>query len=209
MIDKIISHYRIIEKIGAGGMGVIYKAEDTKLDRTVALKFLPPAFATDPTNKERFIQEAKSASALQHSNICTIHEIGETDDGQMYIAMDYYEGETLQSKIEKGKLKIDEAVDYTIQIAKGLQKAHEKGIVHRDIKPSNIVITSDGEAKILDFGLAKFGGQAKLTKSGSTLGTIAYMSPEQARGDEVDHRSDLWSLGVILFEMVTGELPFK
>jgi serine/threonine protein kinase len=209
MIGKTLSHYKILEKIGGGGMGIVYKAEDTKLKRIVALKFLPPAFATDSTTKERFIHEAQAASALQHNNICAIHEIDETDDGQLYIVMDCYEGETLKSKIEKGRLKIEEAVDYTIQIAKGLQKAHEKGIVHRDIKPANVMITEDGVAKILDFGLAKFRGQTKITKSGSTVGTVAYMSPEQARGEEVDHRTDIWSLGVMLYEMVTAELPFK
>lgn len=189
-------------------MGVVYRAEDTKLKRSVALKFLPPAFATDPTLKERFIHEARSASALQHSNICTIHEIDETVDGQMYIVMDYYEGETLKSKIEKGKLHIEEAINYAIQIAQGLQKAHEKGIIHRDIKPANIIITNDGEAKILDFGLSKFKGQTKITKTGSTSGTVSYMSPEQTRGEEVDYRTDIWSFGVMLSEMVTGELPF-
>jgi len=209
MIGKIVSHYKIIERIGGGGMGVVYKAEDTKLKRIVALKFLPPAFATDPTTKERFIHEAQSASALQHSNICTIHEIGETEDGQMYIVMDYYEGETLKLKIEKGKLKIDESMDIAIQIAQGLYEAHQKGIVHRDIKPANIIVTDKGEIKILDFGLAKFKGQTKITKTGSTLGTVAYMSPEQARGEEVDYRTDIWSLGVMLYEMLTGELPFK
>jgi serine/threonine protein kinase/Tfp pilus assembly protein PilF len=208
MIGKTISHYKILERIGGGGMGVVYKAEDTKLKRLVALKFLPPAFATDPTTKERFIHEAQSASALQHNNICAIHEIDETEDGQMYIVMDYYEGETLKLKIEKGKLKIDESMDIAIQIAQGLQKAHEKGIIHRDIKPANIMITTDGEARILDFGLAKFKGQTKITKSGSTVGTVAYMSPEQAKGDEVDNKSDIWSTGVMLYEMQTGKLPF-
>jgi len=209
MIGKTISHYKILERIGGGGMGIVYKAEDTKLDRTVALKFLPPAFATDLTTKERFIHEAKSASALQHSNICTIHEINESEDGQMYIVMDYYEGETLKQKLESGKIDIDTVIDYTIQIAKGLQKAHEKGIIHRDIKPANIMITTDSEVKILDFGLSKIKGKSKLTKTGSTVGTVAYMSPEQAKGEEIDHRTDIWSLGVMLYEMVTGELPFR
>ena len=209
MIGKTISHYKILERIGGGGMGVVYKAEDTKLKRPVALKFLPPAFATDPTTKERFIHEAQSASALDHTNICNIFEIGETEDGQLFISMAYYEGETLKQKLESGKIDIDTAIDYTIQIAKGLLKAHEKNIIHRDIKPDNVIITHDGEAKILDFGLAKFRGQTKITKTGSTLGTVAYMSPEQAKGEEVDQRTDIWSLGVMLYEMVTGELPFK
>jgi serine/threonine protein kinase/Flp pilus assembly protein TadD len=209
MIGKTISHYKILERIGGGGMGVVYKAEDTKLKRLVALKFLPPAFATDPTTKERFIHEAQSASALQHNNICAIHEIDESDDGQMFIVMDYYKGQTIKEKLESGKIDLDTAIDYTIQIAQGLQEAHQRGIIHRDIKPANIIVTNKGEAKTLDFGLAKFRGQTKITKTGSTLGTVAYMSPEQAKGDEVDQRTDIWSLGVMLYEMVTGELPFK
>jgi serine/threonine protein kinase len=199
MIGKTISHYRIIEQLGAGGMGVVYKAEDTKLKRTVALKFLPPELTRDPDAKSRFIREAQAASSLDHPNICTIHEINETEPAPGEPGL----------KIEKGRLKIEEAIDYTIQIARGLQKAHEKGIIHRDIKSANIIITDYGEAKILDFGLAKLAGQAQLTKDTSTLGTVAYMSPEQVSGKEVDQRSDIWSLGVVLFEMLTGELPFK
>ena len=152
MVGKTISHYKILEHIGGGGMGVVYKAEDTKLKRTVALKFLHPAFATDPNTKERFIHEAQSASALQHSNICNIHEIDETEDRQMFIVMDYYEGETIKEKLESEKIDIDTAIDYTIQIAQGLQKAHDMVIIPRDIKPANIIITNDGEVKILDFG---------------------------------------------------------
>jgi len=216
MIGKTVSHYKIIESLGQGGMGVVYKAEDTKLKRTVALKFLPPTLSSDPESKERFIHEAQAASSLDHPNICTIYEIGETKpapgepgDGQSYIAMACYDGESLKLKIENCRLKIDESINIAIQIARGLQKAHEKGIVHRDIKPANIMITDDGTAKILDFGLAKLAGQTRLTKTGSTVGTFFYMSPEQANGEEVDHRSDIWSLGVILYEMLTGELPFK
>ncbi|MCK4560010.1 MAG: protein kinase [Calditrichia bacterium] len=209
MIGKIISHYKIIEEIGAGGMGVIYKAEDTKLKRTVALKFLPPELTRDADTKERFIREAQAASAMEHPNICNIHEIDETADGQLFIVMACYEGETLKLKIEKGKLKIEDAIDYSTQITEGLARAHEEGIVHRDIKPANIIITDRGEVKILDFGLAKLAGQAQLTKDTSTLGTVAYMSPEQAGGKEVDQRTDIWSLGVVLYEMLTGELPFK
>jgi serine/threonine protein kinase len=215
MIGKTISHYRIIEQLGAGGMGVVYKAEDTKLKRTVALKFLPPELTRDPDAKSRFIREAQAASSLDHPNICTIHEINETEPapgepgGQLFIVMACYEGETLKLKIEKGKLKIEEAIDYVIQIAQGLARAHEEGIVHRDIKPANIVITDRGEVKILDFGLAKLAGQAQLTKDSSTLGTVAYMSPEQLSGKEVDQRTDIWSLGVVLYEMLTGHLPFK
>ncbi len=215
MIGKTVSHYKIIEEIGAGGMGVVYKAEDTKLKRIVALKFLPPELTRDPEAKKRFIREAQAASALEHPNICNIHEIDETKPapgepvGQLFIVMACYEGETLKLKIEKGKLKIEEAVDYTIQIAQGLEKAHEQGISHRDIKPANIIITTDGLVKILDFGLAKLAGQAQFTKDTSTLGTVAYMSPEQVSGKEVDQRTDIWSLGGVLYEMLTGELPFK
>ena len=209
MIDEVISHYKIIEKLGEGGMGVVYKAEDTKLKRTVALKFLPPELTRDPETKKRFIHEAQAASALDHNNVCTIYEIDETEEGQTFIAMACYEGEILKDKIQKGPLDIQEAVDIGIQIAKGLEKAHKKGIVHRDIKPANIFITDEGIVKILDFGLAKLGRQTKLTKKGTTLGTVAYMSPEQTRGEDVDRRTDIWSLGVVLYEMVTGQLPFK
>jgi len=209
MIGQTISHYKILEQVGVGGMGVVYKAEDIKLKRTVALKFLPTEFTRDKEAKKRFLHEAQAASALDHNNICTVHEIGETDDGQMFIAMACYEGETLRQKIEKGPLKINEAINIVIQIAEGLNKAHKKEIIHRDIKSANIMITDDGVVKILDFGLAKLRGQTKLTKEGTTLGTVAYMSPEQASGEKVDQRSDIWSLGVLLFEMVTGQLPFK
>ena len=209
MIGQTISHYRIVEKLGEGGMGVVYKAQDTKLKRIVALKFLPADLTRDPEAKTRFINEAQAASALQDDHICTIHDIDETDDGRMFICMDFYEGETLRKKIERGPLSIGGAVDFAIQIARGLAKAHEAGMVHRDIKPANVIITNDGVAKILDFGLAKLAGQAKLTKTGSTVGTAAYMSPEQARGLDVDHRTDTWSLGVVLYEMLTGKLPFR
>jgi len=207
MIGKTVSHYRILEKLGEGGMGVVYKAEDTTLRRNVALKFLPSELTRDPDAKERFIQEARAASALDHPNICNIHEVGQTADGQTFIAMAYYEGESLKSKIERGPLKLEETFDIAIQIAQGLAKAHEKGIVHRDIKPANILITNDGLVKIVDFGLAKLSG-AKLTKIGSTLGTAQYMSPEQARGEEVDARSDIFSLGAVLYEMLTGKHAF-
>ncbi len=209
MIGKTISHYKILEQLGAGGMGIVYKAEDTKLKRTVALKFLPPELTRDTDAKTRFVREAQAASILQHTNICTIHEIDETADGQMYICMDFYNGETLKKKIEQGPLKIDQAIDFTIQIAQGLAVAHEAAEIHRDIKPANIMITERGEVKIVDFGLARLTGQARLTVDGKTLGTIAYMSPQQARGEEVDQRTDIWSLGVVLYEMLTGKLPFK
>jgi serine/threonine protein kinase/Tfp pilus assembly protein PilF len=209
MIGKTISHYRIIEELGRGGMGVVYKAEDTKLQRTVALKFLPPEMTRDPEVKARFIHEAQAASALEHNNICNIHEIDETDDGQLFIVMACYEGQTLKQKIEQGPLKIKDALELSIQIAQGLIKAHEQNIIHRDIKPANILITKDGVAKILDFGLAKLSGKTKVTVERTTLGTVAYMSPEQTRGEEVDHRTDIWSLGVIIYEMITGQPPFK
>jgi serine/threonine protein kinase/lipopolysaccharide biosynthesis regulator YciM len=209
MIGQTISHYKILEKLGEGGMGVVYKARDTKLDRTVALKFLPPHLSINKEEKKRFIHEAKAAAALDHPNICTIHEIGETEEGQMFIAMACYEGETLKDKIATRPLPIAEAIITAIQIAQGLQRAHESHIIHRDIKSANIIVTKRNEVKILDFGLAKLKGKTKLTKEGTTLGTVAYMSPEQTTGEEVDHRSDIWSFGVLLYEMVTGQLPFK
>jgi len=196
-------------------MGIVYKAQDTKLDRFVALKFLTAQFGEDEEEKQRFIQEAKAASALQHNNICTIHEIDETDDGQMFICMDYYEGRTLHDLVKGSRdgspvpLPIDDALYYASQMCEGLAKAHEKDIVHRDLKPANVMITKEGVVKILDFGLAKLAGHSKLTKVGTTLGTAAYMSPEQARGEDVDQRTDIFSLGVLLYEMLTGQIPFK
>ncbi|HTY37777.1 MAG TPA: protein kinase, partial [Bacteroidota bacterium] len=207
MIGQIISHYHIVEKLGEGGMGVVYRAEDTKLKRTVALKFLPPELTRDLEARERFVHEAQAASTLEHANICSVHEIGE-HEGRTFIVMGYYEGETVKKKIERGPLSIDEAVNITSQVAQGLAKAHEAGIIHRDIKPANIIVTKDGVAKILDFGLAKISGRALVTRSGSTLGTAAYMSPEQARGERIDNRSDIWSLGVTLYEMLAGKRPF-
>ena len=209
MIGKIISHYKILEKLGEGGMGVVYKAQDTKLKRTVALKFLPPELTRDPEAKERFIREAQAASALQHNNICTVHDIDETPDGQLFMVMDCYEGQTLKEKINSCPLKIDESLDIAIQVAEGLQDAHEKGIIHRDIKSSNIMFSSKGQIKITDFGLAKLSGHTKLTQTGTAVGTVAYMSPEQSRSLEVDRRTDIWSFGVLLYEMITGQLPFK
>ena len=208
MIGRTISQYKIIEKLGEGGMGVVYKAQDTKLDRFVALKFLPPYLSQDEENKKRFLHEAKAASALDHPNICTIHEINETDDGQMFIAMAFYKGETLKQKLARGPLTVTEAVNVAVQVATGLTAAHEKGIIHRDIKPANIIITDDNVLKILDFGLAKLTHQTGLTKSGVALGTITYMSPEQVEGEEVDHRTDIWSLGVVSYEMLTSHPPF-
>jgi tRNA A-37 threonylcarbamoyl transferase component Bud32/tetratricopeptide (TPR) repeat protein len=208
MIGKTVSHYEILEKLGEGGMGVVYKAHDTKLHRTVALKFLPTQLTHDPVTKKRFIREARNASAIQHNNVCTIHEIGETDDGQMFICMAHYEGQTLDRLLAEGEITAESTVDTVIQIAEGLAKAHEAGIIHRDIKPANVLVTTDGVPKLLDFGLAKLGAETKVTKTGVTVGTVAYMSPEQASGGEVDARSDIFSLGVVLYELLAGALPF-
>jgi len=208
MIGQTVSHYRILEELGGGGMGVVYKAEDTRLKRTVALKFLPPELTRDKDAKTRFIHEAQAASALQHNNICAIHEIDETKDGRVFISMDCYEGETLKQMLARGPLPLDEAIKTISQVAEGLSEAHASGMVHRDVKPANIMVTDRGVVKILDFGLAKLAGQTKVTKTGTTVGTVAYMSPEQARGEEVDCRSDVWSLGIVFYELLTGEPPF-
>ena len=209
MVGHTISHYKILEKLGEGGMGVVYKAHDTKLDRDVAIKFLSASHAATEQDKTRFIHEARAASALEHSNICTIYEIDETPESQMFLVMPAYEGIPLNKKIEEKLLAVNEAIDIAIQIADGLQAAHEKGIVHRDIKSSNIFITSKGQVKVMDFGLARSAGMTQVTKTGTTVGTVPYMSPEQAQGEKVDHRTDIWSLGVILYEMIAGRLPFK
>ncbi len=209
LVGKTVSHYRIIERIGAGGMGVVYKAEDTKLGRTVALKFLPPEMTRDRKAKERFVAEARAASAIEHSNICTIYEVDEIEDDRIFIAMACYEGKTLKDRIAEGPIELREALDIASQVAHGLAKAHAHGIVHRDIKPGNIFITDDKEVKIVDFGLAKLAGQVRLTSTGKTMGTVSYMSPEQARGEETCPNTDIWALGVVLYEMVTREVPFK
>jgi serine/threonine protein kinase len=209
LIGKTISHYKILEKLGEGGMGVVYKAEDTKLKRTVALKFLPGELTQNKEAKERFFQEAQAAAGLDHPNICNVYEINETEAGQIYIAMAYYDGSTIKEEVEKSPLKLGDAIQIAIQAAHGLQEAKKKGIIHRDIKSANIILNKAGQVKIMDFGLAKLKGRSRLTKIGSTLGTTAYMSPEQARGDQVDHRSDIFSLGVVLYEMISGKLPFR
>jgi Flp pilus assembly protein TadD/tRNA A-37 threonylcarbamoyl transferase component Bud32/TolB-like protein len=201
--------YRLLEQIGKGGMGVVYKAHDTKLKRYVALKFLPTELTRDTEAKKRFIHEAQTASGLDHPNICNIHEIHEAAGGQLFISMACYEGETVGDKIKRGPLEIEEALHIAAQVAEGLKETHKKGIVHRDIKPGNIIVKTGGEVKIMDFGLAKLAGERDLTKTGTTVGTVAYMSPEQARGREVDHRTDIWSLGVVLHQMLTGQQPFK
>ena len=189
-------------------MGVVYEAEDTKLDRSVALKFLPNDLLGDEEVRRRFEREARAAAALSHANVCTVYEIDEAD-GKTFIAMAFLEGEPLDQRIARGPLKVEEALDISLQIAKGLEAAHSKGVVHRDIKPQNVMVDSQGQATIMDFGLAQLSGASRLTRADQSMGTTAYMSPEQTQGSGTDHRTDIWSLGVVIYEMVTGQLPFK
>jgi tetratricopeptide (TPR) repeat protein/predicted Ser/Thr protein kinase len=207
MIGTTVSHYKILEKLGEGGMGVVYKAEDTRLKRTVALKFLPHGLEAHQPERDRFLQEARAAAILNHPNICTIHDIAE-HEGQQFIVMEYVDGKTLRQKIEDETLKFEDCIKYAIQIGEALQEAHTHGIVHRDIKAENIMVTKN-QIKVMDFGLAKLKGSLKLTKTSSTIGTLAYMAPEQIEGGEVDARSDIFSFGVVLYEMLTGHTPFR
>lgn len=208
MIGETVSHYKILEQLGEGGMGIVYKAEDTKLKRHVALKFLPFGLTSAPESKERFVIEARAAAALNHPAIVTVYEIDEFGR-QVFIAMEYVRGENLGEKIEPGPMAVDDVLRIAIQAAEGLQAAHEKGIIHRDIKSANIMIDEKGKVKIMDFGLAKQKGGTKVTREGTRMGTGAYMSPEQVQGEDVDHRTDIWSLGVVLYEILSGQLPFK
>ena len=207
MIGQTLSHYKIVDKIGEGGMSVVYKAEDTRLKRPVALKFLSQA-SLDEEQKQRFLQEAQAAAGLDHPNICTVHEIDEVD-GRAFIVMALVEGKSLKDRLTSGPLSIPEALNITVQIGQGLHAAHGKGIVHRDIKPANIILGDDGLARIVDFGIALLGGEDRLTRAGTAVGTTAYMSPEQTTATHVDHRTDIWALGSLLFEMISGLTPFR
>lgn len=208
MVGRTVAQYQVLARLGGGGMGVVYTARDTRLGRTVALKFLPPQWSHDEDAKQRFVREAQAASATDHRNICTIHDIAAADDGQLFIVMAYYEGLTLKQRLESGPLPVDEALDIATQIADGLARAHAQGIVHRDVKPGNLILAEDG-VRIVDFGLATFADALQLTIAGSTLGTAAYMSPEQVRGEAADAQTDVWATGVILYQMLTGHVPFR
>jgi serine/threonine protein kinase len=208
MINKSISHYKIIEKLGEGGMGVVYKAQDTKLDRPVAIKFPPRDLCCDPKAKNRFIQEAKSASAMNHPNITIIHDIDEVE-GEFFIVMEYIEGKSIKEILQEKDFKLEEVFNIAIQAAEGLKAAHLKGIIHGDIKSDNLMLTKEGRVKITDFGLARLKGTTQCTDGEGISGTTAYMSPEQASGEDIDQRSDIFSFGVVLYEMITGQLPFS
>jgi serine/threonine-protein kinase len=204
----IAGKYKIIEEIGRGGMGVVFKAEDIRLKRTVALKFLPPELTHIPDVKDRFMREAQAAAALDHPNICTVYEFDQAE-GRAFISMAYIEGQSLKKKIGSGPIELEEALKIATQVAEGLHEAHRKGIVHRDVKSANIMVTAIGQAKVMDFGLARVAGGTLVTQEGTTMGTVTYMSPEQARGEKVDHRTDIWSFGVVLYEILTSQLPFR
>ncbi|NNF04242.1 MAG: protein kinase, partial [Rhodothermales bacterium] len=207
LVGKTISRYHVDAEIGQGGMGIVYRATDTTLERAVALKFLPPYMGTDENAKARFVNEAKAVSALDHPNIAVVHEIGKDESGYLFIVMAFYEGETIEELVEEGPMEIERVLDYALQTTRGLEAAHRKGIIHRDIKPGNLMVTDDGLVKILDFGLAKV-QDVTMTVGAMSLGTLAYMSPEQAQGQEIDHRTDLWALGVVMYEMIAGRRPF-
>jgi len=208
MIGQTISHFRILEKLGEGGMGVVYRAEDTLLRRSVALKFLSRQALSNDQLRARFLREAQAAAALDHPSICTVHGIEESD-GQMFIVMAFIPGETLQQRVSRGPLPLANALDVAVQIGQGLHEAHESGVVHRDVKSANVILTSGGKAVIMDFGLALLAERSRITQAGTTLGTVVYMSPEQAQGKDVDRRTDVWSLGVVLYELTTGRFPFR
>ena len=208
MFGSTVSHYLILDKLGEGGMGIVYKARDTRLERLVAIKFVSLQRDGEDSARQRFVNEARAASALNHPNVAVVYDVGEVDS-HSFIAMEYVEGESLRDTLRAGRLTIDRVHELALQVAEGLQAAHAKGIVHRDIKPENILLTRDGHVKIMDFGIARVNGDTRLTQTGTTLGTLGYMSPEQLLADQVDHRSDLWSLGILLYEMLAGEVPFR
>ncbi|VAW93648.1 Serine/threonine protein kinase [hydrothermal vent metagenome] len=208
MIGEQVGPYKIEGIIGAGGMGMIHKAKDSRLDRYVALKCLPPHLTVNNQNRERFLNEAKAVSRLDHANICTLYDIGETDDKQLYIAMPFYDGYTLDKRMCNGPMPLDDTIAICLQISEGLHAAHNSGIVHRDIKPANVIVTSENVVKVLDFGVAKISG-VNLTSTGVSLGTVAYMSPEQLCSEKIDARTDIWALGIMFYEMLVGERPYK
>ena len=212
MIGQTISHYKILEKLGEGGMGVVYKAEDTDLHRIVALKFLPPQNSLSQQDNDRFLREAQTAAVLNHPNVCTIYSIEKDESNgekRQFIVMEYMEGMTLREKLAEGPLSLETASQYAIQIGEALHEAHSKNIIHRDIKADNVMVTAKNKIKVMDFGLAKLKGSLKLTRTSSTVGTLAYMAPEQINGGEVDSRSDIFSFGVLFYEMLTGKMPFR
>ncbi|MEW6511106.1 MAG: serine/threonine-protein kinase, partial [Bacteroidota bacterium] len=209
LVGRTVSHYKILEQLGGGAMGVVYKARQLKPDRLVALKFLPPRLTRNPDARKRFIQEVRTASALQHSNIGLVYDVEETDDGQLYVAMEFYSGDTLKKRLTRGPVPLATALEVALQTARGLARAHRRGLIHRDIRPSNIFVTSDGTVKIVDFGLAMLAAESR-TRSVTALASAPdYMSPEQVGKGTVDSRTDIWSLGVVLFELLTGRRPFK